>query len=51
MKGKQSKSREAFQMPPKIGDKEIRTIRAAAMGVSLYEYEKTLKAIGRDDFD
>ena len=51
MPTKKEKTKEAFQIPPKIGDKEIRSIRAAAMGVSMYEYEKTLKAIGLDEFD
>ena len=50
MKHKPEKVKEAFQLKAKLGDKEIRMIRANAMGASLYEYEKTLRAIGRDDF-
>ena len=50
MSFKAEKVKEAFQIKAKIGDREIRMIRANTMGVSLYEYEKTLRAIGRDDF-
>jgi hypothetical protein len=45
------KVKEAFRLDANLGDRSIREIRAIAMGVSVYEYEKTLKAIGRDDFD
>jgi len=51
MKHKPEKVKEAFQLKANLGDREIRMIRANAMGVSLYEYEKTLKEIGRYDFD
>jgi sensor histidine kinase regulating citrate/malate metabolism len=51
MPTKKEKLKEAFRLDANIGDKEIRQIRAVSMGVSLHEYEKTLKAIGRDDFD
>ena len=50
MKHKLEKVKEAFQLKATLGDREIRMIRASAMGVALYEYEKTLRAIGRDDF-
>ena len=50
MKHKPEKVKEAFQIKANLGDREIRMIRASAMGISLYEYEKTLRAIGRDDF-
>ena len=51
MKHKPEKLKEAFQIKANLGDREIRMIRANAMGVSLYEYEKTLTEIGRYDFD
>ena len=51
MKHKPEKVKEAFQFKANLGDKEIRMIRAGAMGVSLYEYEKMLKEIGRYDFE
>ena len=51
MKHKPEKVKEAFQIKANLGDREIRMIRANAMGVSLYEYEKTLKDIGRHDFE
>ena len=51
MKHKPEKVKEAFQLKANLRDKEIRMIRANAMGVSLYEYEKTLKEIGRYDFE
>ena len=50
MKHKPEKVKEAFQIKANLGDREIRMIRASAMGISLYEYEKTHRAIGRDDF-
>ena len=50
MKHKPEKVKEAFQLKANLGDREIRMIRAGAMGVFLYEYEKTLRAIGREDF-
>mgnify|MGYP001162359885 FL=1 len=50
MKHKPEKVKEAFQIKANLGDREIRMIRASAVGISLYEYEKTLRAIGRDDF-
>ena len=50
MKHKPEKVKEAFQLKANLRDKEIRMIRANAMGVSLHEYEKTLRSIGRDDF-
>ena len=49
MPTKKEKLKEAFRLDANLGDKEIRMIRAGAMGVSLYEYEKTLKDIGRLD--
>tara|TARA_B100000579_G_scaffold257350_1_gene211857 strand:+ start:1102 stop:1257 length:156 start_codon:yes stop_codon:yes gene_type:complete len=42
--------KEAFRLDAKLSDRDIRMIRANSMGVSLYEYEKTLRDIGRDDF-
>ena len=48
MPTKKEKEREAFRLDANLSDKEIRSIRAGAMGVSLHEYEKTLRAIGRD---
>jgi len=48
MPNKKEKEREAFRLDANLRDKDIRSIRAASMGVSLYEYEKTLRAIGRD---
>ena len=50
MKHKPEKVKEAFQLKANLGDKEIRMIRASAIGVSLYGYEKTLRVIDRDDF-
>ena len=50
MNHKPDEVKEAFQLKATLGDREIRMIRANAMGISLYEYEKTLRAIGRDDF-
>ena len=49
---KQSKEKikEAFNLKANLGDRKIIIIRANAMGVSLYEYEKTLRDIARDDF-
>jgi len=44
------KVKEAFRLDANLSDKDIRMIRANSMGVSLYEYEKTLRDIGRDDF-
>ena len=49
MPTKKEKVKEAFQLKANLGDREIRMIRASAMGVSLHEYEKTLKDIGRLD--
>jgi hypothetical protein len=51
MKHKPEKVKEAFQLKANLSDREIRMIRANTMGVSLHEYEKTLREIGRDDFD
>ena len=51
MPTKKEKVKEAFRLDANLKDKDIRQIRAVSMGVSLYEYEKTLRAIGRDDFD
>ena len=51
MPNKKEKEREAFRLEADLSDKEIRSIRAGPMGVSLYEYEKILKAIGLDGFD
>ena len=45
---KQEKNKEAFKLNANLRDIDIRRIRAAAAGVSLHEYEKTLRAIGRD---
>jgi len=45
------KVKEAFRLDANLSDRDIRQIRANSMGVSLYEYEKTLRDIGRDDFD
>ncbi len=50
MKHKSEKVKEAFQIKANLGDREIRMIRASTMGISLYEYDKTLQAMGRDDF-
>ncbi len=50
MKHKPEKVKEAFQLKANLSDREIRMIRANAIGVSLYEYEKNLRAIGKDDF-
>ena len=44
------KVKEAFRLDANLSDRDIRMIRANSMGVSLYEYEKTLRDIGRDDF-
>ena len=44
------KVKEAFSLKADLSDKQIRMIRANTMGVSLYEYEKTLRDIGMDDF-
>ena len=44
------KVREAFSLKADLSDQQIRMIRANTMGVSLYEYEKTLRDIGMDDF-
>ena len=41
---------EAFSLKADLSDQQIRMIRANRMGVSLYEYEKTLRDIGMDDF-
>ena len=49
-KPSKEKVKEAFQLEANLGDREIRMIRANAMGVSLNEYERTLRDIGRDDF-
>ena len=46
----QEKVKEAFQLEANLGDREIRMIRANAMGISLHEYERRLRDIGRDDF-
>ena len=51
MKHKSEKVKDAFQLEANLGDKEIRIIRANAMGVYLPEYEKTLRSIGRYDFE
>ena len=42
MRFKAEKVQQAFQIKAKLADREIRMIRANTMGVSLYEYEKTL---------
>ena len=44
------KVKEAFSLKADLSDQQIRMIRANTMGVSLYEYEKTLRDIGMDDF-
>jgi len=44
------KVKEAFSLKANLSDRDIRSIRANSMGVSLHEYEKTLREIGRDDF-
>ena len=49
-KPSKEKIKEAFNLKDNLGDREIIMIRANAMGVSLYEYEKTLRDIGMDDF-
>ncbi len=51
MRYKVEKVKEAYQLKANLGDREIRMIRASTMSVSLYEYEKTLKEIGRYDLD
>ena len=50
MKHKAEKVKEAFKIKANLGDREIRMIQASAMCISFYEYEKTLRAIGRDAF-
>ena len=50
-KTNKEKVKAAFSLKADLSDKQIRMIRANTMGVSLYEYEKTLRDIGRDDFD
>ena len=49
-KPNREKLKEAFSLKADISDEQIRMIRANTMGVSLYEYEKTLREIGMDDF-
>ena len=49
-KTNKEKVREAFSLKADLSDRDIRSIRATSMGVSLHEYEKTLRNIGRDDF-
>ena len=49
-KPSKEKIKEAFDLEANLGDRKIRMIRANAMGVSLYDYEKTLRDIGMDDF-
>ena len=49
-KANKEKVKEAFRLDANLSDRDIRMIRANSMGVSLYEYEKTLRDIGRDDF-
>tara|TARA_X000001036_G_scaffold16336_1_gene13752 strand:+ start:256 stop:435 length:180 start_codon:yes stop_codon:yes gene_type:complete len=49
-KTNREKVKEAFSLKADLSDQQIRMIRANTMGVSLYEYEKTLKEIGLDDF-
>ena len=49
-KANKEKVKEAFRLDTNLSDRDIRMIRANSMGVSLYEYEKTLRDIGRDDF-
>ena len=51
MRHKQEKVRETFQLKANLVDRELKMILANAMGVSLYEYEKTLRVIGRNDFE
>ena len=49
-KRNKEKVKEAFSLKANLSDREIRSIRANSMGVSLYEYEKTLRDIGFEDF-
>ena len=49
-KTNKEKVKAAFSLNADLSDQHIRMIRANTMGVSLYEYEKTLRDIGRDDF-
>ena len=49
-KPSKEKVKEAFSLKANLSHRDIRSIRANSMGVSLYEYEKTLRDIGRDDF-
>ena len=38
--------RAALHPQASLKDQQVRQVRAAAMGVSIYEYEKTLREIG-----
>tara|TARA_Y100001968_G_scaffold247986_1_gene232481 strand:- start:322 stop:477 length:156 start_codon:yes stop_codon:yes gene_type:complete len=49
-KPSKEKIKEAFNLEANLGDKEIRMIRANAMGFSLCDYEKNLRDIGMDEF-
>ena len=49
-KPSKEKIKEAFNLKANLGDREIRMIRANAMGISLYDYEKTLRDIRMDGF-
>ena len=40
----------AFRLDANLSDRDIRMIRANSMGVYVYEYEKTFREIGRDNF-
>ena len=49
-KPSKEKVKEAFSLKADLSDQQIIMIRANTMGVSLYEYEKTLREIGMKDF-
>ena len=48
-KTNKEKVREAFSLKADLSDRDIRSVRATLMGISLHKYEKTLRSIGRDD--
>tara|TARA_Y100001968_G_scaffold177010_1_gene162156 strand:+ start:1104 stop:1262 length:159 start_codon:yes stop_codon:yes gene_type:complete len=50
-KTNKEKIKAVFSLKADLSDQQIRMIRANTMVFSLYEYEKTLRDIGRYDFD
>ncbi len=42
------KRRQAMDYSADLSDQEVRSVRAAAMGMSLRQYEQTLRHIGVD---